>query len=97
MNKEKKDALTLSCEKLADIIDNPDSLCYIDFLDCSIENTEEMINYMKNHFQEKADIPDGWDVVKEIYRQFPHSDDQADGETQEFIKRKLQEAGIEVR
>lgn len=68
MNKEKKDALTLACKVLDDFVDCSNSWdIYCPLEDkCNIELNCGM--QLKQYFQQQADIPDGWDVVKEIYK-----------------------------
>ena len=91
MCKQKKDALTLACEELETRTSCPKDL--YDF-DCDCENTcnNNYTQCWKQYFQQQADIPDGWDVVKEIYKMtYVYYTDR---HIERFIENKLEKAGL---
>lgn len=72
MTKQNKTALDLACEELAFYCSKPKRRCFMDE-DFNMKNCSHDYpacqESIKQYFQEQADIPDGWDIVKEIYSQ----------------------------
>ena len=67
----KKTALDLACEFIQNGGLEMCSLCSIDCKHLQTRRTKnECFKKVKQHFQQQADIPDGWDVVKEIYKHY---------------------------
>lgn len=77
----KKTALELACQWISDLIskspncilgisypeDEEAITCPLAYEECrKISNTRVCTEKLKQYFQRKADIPDGWDVVKEL-------------------------------
>lgn len=60
------------------------------------ENSEQKDElWWMDFFNQQADIPDGWDVVKEIYKYIDQNHSQKP-DIKLFVIDKLNEAGIEV-
>lgn len=117
MAKEKKDTLDLACKYIVQLdmsLHSNDSKIqpnYCTQKDCKAKSAADCLVCCKNYFQEQATIPDGWDVVKEIYEFVKNTSNgikeqeekgieyNASGSLQVaqiFIENKLKAAGIEV-
>lgn len=108
----KKTALDLACEELNYLIYSEktgigcgDCPAVKDCeLNCESYSVKNCTKNLKQHFQEQADIPDGWDVVKKIHKALQDLWLDTAGEDEEFaygraiycVKDYLEEAGIEV-
>lgn len=72
MNKLKKTALDLACSDLMVKITNCEFDCPAKSL-CTKDKTRDLFRckaVLKKYYKQQADIPDGWDVVKDKYLEY---------------------------
>lgn len=96
MTKQKKTALDLACEHM---IKKGIINCAINCplrRNCSAIEDEHCIKEIKQYFQEQADIPDGWDVVKEKIKQLKNSELPYKVADAYVLEKLCWENGIEV-
>lgn len=98
MSKEKKKtALYLACEEIDYLWGKFDGLYPDDYTDEFCEKYGYGINGVKQYFQQQADIPDGWDVVKEILKIIRTTNKfELESYLENVICTRLRQAGMEV-
>lgn len=93
----KKTALDKMCSDFIIRIRNCEFDCPAKSL-CTKDKTKDLFkcqSVLKKYYKQQADIPDGWDVVKEIYKYIDQNHSQKP-DIKLFVIDKLNEAGIEV-
>lgn len=76
MSRQKKTALDKACEEISSLFYEVG--CCNCSANCGLKNTglfvkKVCIKNLKQYFQEQADIPDGWDIIKETIKQLKNT------------------------